>query len=136
MKALIFERCLHENYHSVIQLLTSLLSTTVKNRTKVAPAQIIFGNSVNLVRRILITFNETTRTIKIVTISLSRNTDSTDIARRDHLEFHVRKTFSCPGDLRWVSNLTFWVRWLGYDESCQSEELWEYLQMSNWRTCC
>jgi hypothetical protein len=48
----------------------------------------------------------------------SLNTDPTDIARRDYLEFFVERILEISGDCSKVSSLQFKVKWLGYDESC------------------
>ena len=56
-----------------------------------------------------------------------QNTDPTDIARRDHLEFFVEEILSFKGDVKRVSTLTFRVKWLGYDESHNSWEPWKQL---------
>ena len=42
IKAFMFDRATHENYQEVISFVTRLLNTNVNERTKVAPAQIIF----------------------------------------------------------------------------------------------
>ena len=55
-------------------------------------------------------------------------TDSTDIARRDNLEFYVEKIISFVGDVRKVSSLIFLVKWLGYDEILNIHEPWKQLK--------
>ena len=66
-----FDRATHENYQEVIPFVTRLLNTNVNERTKVAPAQIIFGNSIDLDRGILIPFDETSLTKDSMTKSSS-----------------------------------------------------------------
>ena len=56
------------------------------------------------------------------------NTDPTDIARRDHLEFLVEKILEFNGDCSKVSSLQFKVKWLGYDETYNSWEPWSALR--------
>ena len=71
IKAFMFDRATHENYQEVIPFVTRLLNTNVNERTKVAPAQIIFGNSIDLDRGILIPFDETSLTKDSMTKSSS-----------------------------------------------------------------
>ena len=49
-------------------------------------------------------------------------TNPLDVARRDHMEFFVEKVFEHRGDLRFMKNLEFHVKWLHYDESHNSWE--------------
>ena len=56
------------------------------------------------------------------------NTDPTDIARRDHLEFFVEKILEFNGDCSKVSSLQFKVKWMGYDETYNSWEPWSALR--------
>ena len=224
IKAFMFDRATHENYQEVIPFVTRILNTNVNERTKVAPAQILFGNSINLDRGILIPFDETSLTNETMTTSSSRmlqqqkdlmciardnllladsshnaniadnitefaidsyvlalprtqpktrlhpqwsgpyrvlehnagkykvknlitnkdrmyhvtqlkqfqydptKTDPTDIARRDNLEFFVEKIISYKGDLNKVSTLTFYVKWLGYDDTHNTFEPWKELK--------
>ena len=72
IKAFMFYRATHENYQEIIPFVTRLLNTNVNERTKVAPAQIIFGNSINLDRGILIPFDETSLTNETMTTSSSQ----------------------------------------------------------------
>lgn len=58
----------------------------------------------------------------------SLNTDPTDVARRDHLEFFVEKILEFNGDCSKVSSLQFKVKWLGYDETYNSWEPWSALR--------
>ena len=57
-------------------------------------------------------------------------TDPTDIARRDHLEYFVERIISFTGDTRKVSTLKFLVKWEGSTET--TSEPWKYL-MNNER---
>ena len=56
------------------------------------------------------------------------NTDPTDIARRDQLEFFVEKILEFNGDCSKVSSLQFKVKWLGYNETYNSWEPWSALR--------
>ena len=66
-----FDRTAHKNYLEIIPFVTQLLNTNVNERTKVAPAQIIFGNSIDLDRGILVPFNKTSLTTDSLTKSSS-----------------------------------------------------------------
>ena len=68
VKAFMFDR----DYQEVIPFATRILNTNVNERTKVAPAQILFGNSLNLDRGILIPFDETSLNTETMTTSSSR----------------------------------------------------------------
>jgi hypothetical protein len=46
-----------------------ILNTNVSDRTKVAPAQLVYGNAINLERGILIPFDETSLTTDTITKS-------------------------------------------------------------------
>ena len=59
IKAFMFDRSTHNNYQEIIPFVTRILNTNINDRKKVAPAQIIFGNAINLDRGILIPFDET-----------------------------------------------------------------------------
>ena len=72
IRAFTFDRSTHDNHQEVIPFFTRLLNTNVNGRTTVAPAQIVFCNSVNLDRGILIPFDETSLTKDIMTITSSR----------------------------------------------------------------
>ena len=60
--------------------MTRLLNANVNDRTKVAPAQILFGNAINLDRGILIPFDETTLTHDTLTTATSKM-----LTQQDHL---------------------------------------------------
>ena len=72
IKAFMFDRSTHNNYQEIIPFVTRILNTNVNDRTKVAPAQIIFGNAIDLDRGILIPFDETSLTTETMTSSSSR----------------------------------------------------------------
>ena len=72
IKAFMFDRATHENCQEIIPYVTRLLDTNVNERTKVAPAQIIFGNSINLDRGILVPFDEISLTNDTMTTSSSQ----------------------------------------------------------------
>jgi hypothetical protein len=55
-------------------------------------------------------------------------TDPTDIARRDYLEFFVEKIISMTGEPKKVRTLKFLVKWVGYDDSHNSIEPWANLR--------
>jgi hypothetical protein len=55
-------------------------------------------------------------------------TDPTDIARRDYLEFFVEKIISMTGEPKRVRTLKFLVKWVGYDDSHNSIEPWANLR--------
>ena len=55
------------------------------------------------------------------------DTDTVDIARRDHLEYFVENILAFKGDIKRVSTSRFHVKWLGYDESHNSWERWNNL---------
>ena len=57
-------------------------------------------------------------------------TDPTDVARRDHLEYFVERIISFSGDIRKVSTLMFLVKWEGSTET--THEPWKNL-MNNER---
>ena len=44
-------------------------------------------------------------------------TDPTDVARRDHLEYFVERIISFTGDTRKVSTLMFLIKWEGSTET-------------------
>jgi hypothetical protein len=45
------------------------------------------------------------------------NVDPLDIARRDYLEFFIKKILAMSGDVKKVSILDFHIKWLGYDDT-------------------
>jgi Chromo (CHRromatin Organisation MOdifier) domain len=55
-------------------------------------------------------------------------TDPTDIARRDYLVSFVENFLEFNGDCSKVSLLQFKVKWLGYNETCNSWEPWNALR--------
>ena len=72
IKAFMFDRSTHNNYQEIIPFVTRILNTNINDRTKVAPAQIIFGNAIDLDRGILIPFDETSLDKETMTTSSSR----------------------------------------------------------------
>jgi hypothetical protein len=52
-------------------------------------------------------------------------TNPVDIARRDYLEFFVEKILEMKGDHRRVNNLSFLVKWLGFDDTYNTWEPWK-----------
>jgi hypothetical protein len=52
-------------------------------------------------------------------------TNPLDIARRDYLEFFVEKVLDMRGDPKRLQSLTFYIKWLGYDETHNTWEPWK-----------
>jgi hypothetical protein len=48
-----------------------------------------------------------------------------DIARRNHLESFVEKVLDMTGDPKKVTILKFLIKWLGYDDTYNTWELWK-----------
>lgn len=224
IRAFTFDRATTEGYQSIIPFVQRILNASVNETMQVSPAQLLFGNAINLDRGIFLPPDElpvptqsltratsrmlhdqeallntasnllrksdeshtgnqpddltefapdsyvlaaprshpetrmhthwsgpykvvshkdneytlldlvTTRTKKYHVSQLKQfrynpiNTDPTDIARRDHLEFFVEKILEFNGDCSKVSSLQFKVKWMGYDETYNSWEPWSALR--------
>ena len=61
----------------------------------------------------------------------SASVDPLDIARRDQMEFFIEKISDHRGKLSHQKSLSFFVSWLGYDESCNSWEPYSNLRDSD-----
>ena len=88
------------------------------------PMQVISGSNPKYLLRDLVTHKEKeyhVSDMKHFNFDPS-TTDPLDIARRDHLEFFVKKVFAHRGNLKFKRNLEFHVKWLNYDESHDSWE--------------
>ena len=57
--AFTFDKSTQDNNQDHIPFIMRILNTNVNERTKVAPAQLVYGNAINLDRGILIPFDET-----------------------------------------------------------------------------
>jgi hypothetical protein len=55
-------------------------------------------------------------------------TDPTDVARHDYLEFFVERVLSMSGNPKRLNSLRFMIKWVGYDETHNSEEPWKNLR--------
>ena len=226
IRAFTFDRVTTEGYQNIIPFVQRILNASVNDTMQVSPAQLLFGNALNLDRGIFLPHDELLLPIQSVTRSISRmlhdqeallttasevlrksdeshknnqpqdltefapdsyvlaaprshpetrmhthwsgpykvvshrdseytlldlvttrtkkyhvsqlkqfnynpiNTDPTDIARRDHLEFFIDKILEFDGDCSKVSSLHFKVKWLGYDETYNSWEPWSALRNS------
>ena len=53
--------------------------------------------------------------------------DPVDIARRDHLEHFIEKILQFEGDIKRVSTLKFFVKWLGYPDDRNTWVSWKNL---------
>ena len=69
IRAFTFDKSTQDNYQDHIPLVMRILNTNVNERTKVAPAQLVYGNVINLDRGILIAFDETPLTADTLTKS-------------------------------------------------------------------
>ena len=54
--------------------------------------------------------------------------DPTDVARRDYLEHFVEAILKHKGDIKVLSSLQFYVKWLTYDSSHNTWEPWKNLR--------
>ena len=59
----------------------------------------------------------------------STKADPLDIARRDYLEFYVEEILTHRGNIKKVSTLEFFVKWIGYSSAENSWEPWSNLQL-------
>ena len=59
----------------------------------------------------------------------STTSDPLDIARRDYLEYFVEEILSHRGNIKKVSTLQFYVKWLGYSSAENSWESWANLRL-------
>ena len=71
IRAFTFDTSTQDNYQEHIPFIMRILNTNVNERTKVAPAQLMYGNAINLDRGILIPFDETPLTPNSLTKSTS-----------------------------------------------------------------
>ena len=55
-------------------------------------------------------------------------TKTTDVARKDYLEFFIDKILHHTGDVTKLSTLKFKIKWLGYDDTCNTWEPWANLR--------
>ena len=55
-------------------------------------------------------------------------TNPVDVARRDYLEFFVKKVIGMRGDITRYNSLEFHVKWLNYDDTKSSWEPWKNLR--------
>jgi hypothetical protein len=55
-------------------------------------------------------------------------TDPTDVERHDYLEFYVERVLSMTGNPKRLHSLRFMIKWVGYDETHNSEEPWSNLR--------
>ena len=72
IEAFTFDRSTSDNYQEIIPFVTQLLNTNANERKKVSPAQLVYGNSINLDKGILIQYDETELTHKTMTHSSSK----------------------------------------------------------------
>ena len=72
IEAFTFDRSTSENYQEIISFVTRLLNTNVNERMKVSPAQLVYGNAINLDKGILIPYDETELTHETMTHSSSK----------------------------------------------------------------
>jgi hypothetical protein len=59
-----------------------------------------------------------------------RHTDPADVARRDYMEFFIESIVQHKGNSRRKSEMTFLVKWLGYDSSHNTWEPWKNLRLT------
>ena len=59
----------------------------------------------------------------------STKADPLDIARRDYLEFYVEEILTHRGNIKKVSTLEFFVKWIGYSSAENSWEPWSNLRL-------
>ena len=57
--------------------------------------------------------------------------DSVDVARRDYMEFFIENVISYRENSKCKTKLEFQVKWLGYDETHNSWELYTNLRDSD-----
>ena len=72
IRALTFDRSTVENYQEIIPFVLRILNSNVNERMKVSPAQLIFGNAINLDRGIITPFDENNLTAESLTRSSSK----------------------------------------------------------------
>ena len=80
IEAFTLDRSTNDNYQEIIPFVQRLLNTNVNEKMKVSPAQLIYGNAINLDRGILIPFDETPLDPESITASSSRM-----LAQQDNL---------------------------------------------------
>ena len=71
IRAFTFDKSTQDNYQDHRPFIMRILNTNVNERTKVALAQLVYGNAINLDRGILIPFDETQLTPDTLTKSTS-----------------------------------------------------------------
>ena len=71
IRAFTFDKATQDNYQEHIPFIMRILNTNVNERTKVEPAQLVYGNAINLDRGILLPFDETPLTPNSLTKSTS-----------------------------------------------------------------
>lgn len=72
IRAYTYDRATTENYQEILPIVQRILNTTVNDRMKVSPAQILFGNALNLDRGILLPPDEIICPLTSMTASSSK----------------------------------------------------------------
>ena len=52
-----------------------------------------------------------------------------DTARRDYMEYFVEKVLNHSGDKKKPTTMSFYVKWLNYDDSHNTWEPWKNLRL-------
>ena len=69
IRAYTYDRATTENYQEIPPFLQRILNTTINDRTKVSPAQLLYGNAINMDEEILIPRGEVNLTPENIVIS-------------------------------------------------------------------
>ena len=85
IRAFTFDESTQDNYQEHIPFIMRILNTNVSDRTKVAPAQLVYENAINLERGILIPFDETTETMKKSSADMLKQQENLFRIARDNL---------------------------------------------------
>ena len=64
-----YDRATTENYQEILPFVQRILNTTINDRTKISPAQILYGNAINMDEGILIPRGEVNLIRENITIS-------------------------------------------------------------------
>jgi hypothetical protein len=69
IRAYTYDRATTENYQEILPFVQRILNTTINDRTKISPAQILYGNAINMDEGILIPRGEINLIPENITIS-------------------------------------------------------------------